>query len=135
REIKKRDLQKEEVELDLEEDENYMDEARTKLVGVKSSNFNTIRKGLIERLVSTDTSYKLDTIDEYAVRGFQLQQKIFPLKEFYNISILNKAIRAVINKGQLGAVFLSHSYDVEDFFDEEFETKQDDDSSDLGYIG
>ncbi|MFB6100110.1 MAG: hypothetical protein ABEK16_02450 [Candidatus Nanohalobium sp.] len=135
-ELKKRSLDTEEVELDREEDEEYFKEARTRLVSLNKSEFRKTQKGLIERLASTEANYSVETIDDYGIESFHLQKKIFPLEEFYNISKLNKAIRAVINKGVLGGTFVAHSYEIEDFFYEELDQKEEvEDKNDLGYIG
>ncbi|MFB6245920.1 MAG: hypothetical protein ABEJ03_06265 [Candidatus Nanohaloarchaea archaeon] len=137
RELKRRNEagEDEEIEFDPEEDEDYIEEARKKLVGLTRREFRKIQKGLIERITSTDTFYKIATIDNYGIEAFQVQKRVFPLEDFYNISKLESAVRAVINKGDLGGIFLAHSYELEDFFDEEFDGKEDKEESELGYIG
>jgi hypothetical protein len=138
REIKRRSLGKDEedeLELDLEEGEEYITQAKNKLVGLTSSEFQDLNKGLVERLASTETYYELYTIDEFGMEAFRIEKKIFPLEDEYNISKLESAIRAVLNKGKLGGVFLAHFYELEDFLDNKFEGSDGDNESELGYIG
>lgn len=137
RELKRRSEDRsmqEEVSIDSQEDAEFIDEARKKLIGLRESEFKKIHNGLAERLASTDTYTEIVPIENYGIQGFQLSVKIFPNKDFYNLSNLENAIMAVVNEGTLGAMFLAHSYELESFLESKFDTEEEEDSKDIGYI-
>lgn len=135
RELKRRN-EGEEVEIDPDEDEDYMKEARKKLVGLTNSQYKKVQVGLIERITTTEASYEIETINDFGVRGFSVQKKIFPFEEDFGIKELNAAARTVMFKGILGGVFLGHSYEVMDFLEGRLETdEENNEDSEIGYIG
>lgn len=120
---------------DLDTDD-YIEDAKHQMSEM-DINWNEVKYGLAERLVSENCYFTLEQSENLPLKGFRIDKRIFPRKDF-GLKDLDDAVETVIGRGMMGRLWLANCMDKTDEIFSGSHTNVDREQStghDLGYIG